>query len=114
MDPETLRRWMLAERLWSRQRKSKKHCQRRERKSHFGELVQLDGSFHDWLERRGPRGCLMDMVDDATGRTQARMGKGETSWAAADVLRAWIWKYVVPRALFTGWKKVYKRKATPA
>ena len=37
-----------------------------ERKSHFGELVQLDGSFHDWLEGRGPRGCLMDMVDDAT------------------------------------------------
>ena len=75
MDHETLRRWMLAERLWSRQRKGKKHCQRRERKSHFGELVQLDGSFHDWLEGRGPGGCLMDMVDDATSRTQA--GSGE-------------------------------------
>ncbi len=50
MDHERLRRWMLAERLWSRQRKRKKHCQRRERKPHFGELVQLDGSFHDWLE----------------------------------------------------------------
>src|ERR1700730_5626916 len=62
LDHETLRLWMLAERLWSRQRKRKKHCQRRERKSHFGELVQLDGSFHDWLEGRGPRGCLMDMV----------------------------------------------------
>ena len=46
MDHETLRRWMLAERRWSRPRKGKKHCQRRERKSHFGELVQLDGSFH--------------------------------------------------------------------
>ena len=114
MDHETLRRWMLAESLWSRQRKRKKHCQRRERKSHFGELVQLDGSFHDWLERRGPRGCLMDMVDDATGRTQARMGKEETIWAAADVLRAWIGKYGVPRALYTDWKNVYKRKATPA
>jgi hypothetical protein len=114
MDHETLRRWMLAEGLWSRQRKRKKHCQRRERKSHFGELVQLDGSFHDWLERRGPRGCLMDMVDDATGRTQARMGKEETIWAAADVLRAWIGKYGVPRALYTDWKNVYKRKATPA
>ncbi len=57
MDHETLRRWMLAEHLWSRQRKRKKHCQRRERKWHFGELVQLDGSFHDWLEARGPRGA---------------------------------------------------------
>src|SRR6266853_1560033 len=114
MDHETLRRWMLAEGLWSRQRKRKKHCQRRERKAHFGELVQLDGSFHDWLEARGPRGCLMDKVDDATSETQARMGKEETIWAAAGVLRIWIGKYGVPRALYTDWKNVYKRKATPA
>jgi len=114
LDHETLRLWMLAERLWSRQRKRKKHCQRRERKSHFGELVQLDGSFHDWLEGRGPGGCLMDMVDDATSRTQARLGKEETIWAAAGVLRAWIEKYGVPRTLYTDWKNVYKRKATPA
>ena len=114
VDHETLRRWMLAERLWSRQRKRKKHCQRRERKAHFGELVQLDGSFHDWLEGRGPRGCVMNMVDDATSETQARLGKEETIWAAAGVLRAWIEKYGVPRALYTDWKNVYKRKATPA
>ena len=114
MDHETLRRWMLAERLWSRQRKRKKHCQRRERKAYFGELVQLDGSFHDWFEGRGPRGCLMNMVDDATSRTQARLGKEETIWAAAGVLRTWIEKYGVPRALYTDWKNVYKRKATPA
>jgi hypothetical protein len=43
----------------------------------------MDGSFHDWLEGRGPRGCLMDMVDDATGTGEARMGKEETIWAAA-------------------------------
>lgn len=114
LDHETLRLWMLEEGLWSRQRKRKKHCQRRERKLHFGELVQLDGSFHDWLERRGPRGCLMDMVDDATSRIEARLGKEETIWAAVAVLRAWICKYGVPRALYTDWKNLYKRKATPA
>jgi hypothetical protein len=114
MDHETLRRWMLAGRLWSRQRKHKKHCQRRERKPHFGELVQLDGSFHDWLEGRGPRGCPMDMVDDATSTVEARMGKEETIWAAAGVLQAWIRKYGVPRALYTDWKNVYQRKATAA
>jgi transposase len=114
LDHDTVRLWMLQEGLWSRQRRRKKHCQRRDRKSHFGELVQLDGSFHDWLEGRGPRGCLMDMVDDATSETQAGMGKEETIWAAAGVLRAWIGKYGVPRALYTDWKNVYKRKATPA
>ncbi|HEY6766848.1 MAG TPA: hypothetical protein VI386_18970 [Candidatus Sulfotelmatobacter sp.] len=94
--------------------KCKKHCQRWERKRHFGELVQLDGSFHDWLEERGPRGCLMDMVDDATSETQARLGKEETIWAAVGVLRVRIEKYGVPRALYTDWKNMYKRKATPA
>jgi transposase len=52
IDHETLRRWMLEAGLWSRQRKHKKHYQRREPKPHFGELVQLDGSFHDWFEGR--------------------------------------------------------------
>ena len=75
--------------------------------------MQLDGSFHDWLEGRGPRGCVMNMVDDATSTTEARMGKEETIWAAANVLRDWINKYGVPRALYTDWKNVYRRKATP-
>jgi hypothetical protein len=56
----------------------------------------------------------MNMVDDASSATQARLGKEETIWAAAGVLRAWIKKYGVPRALYTDWKNVYKRKATPA
>lgn len=114
VDHETLRRWMLAEGLWSRVRQRKAHRQRRERKAHFGELVQLDGSFHEWLEGRGPRGCLMNMVDDATGTVEARMGKEETIWAAVGVLQAWIQKYGIPRALYTDWKNVYKRKATAA
>src|SRR5713226_5203758 len=58
VDHETLRRWMLAAGLWSRTRKRQRHRQRRERKAHFGELVQMDGSFAEWLEGRGPGGCL--------------------------------------------------------
>lgn len=106
---DTLRRWMLAAGLWSRARKRSPHRQRRERKAHFGELVQLDGSFHQWYETRGPRGCLMNLVDDATGRTLARLGDQETIWAAVDVLRRWIETYGVPLALYTDWKNVYVR-----
>jgi hypothetical protein len=73
-------------------------------------LVQLDGSFHDWLEGRGPGGCLMNMVDDATGTTLCRLGKEETIWAAVGVLRAWIERYGVPQALYTDWKNVYVRE----
>ncbi len=110
--PETLRRWMLEEGLWSRTRKRRAHRKRRERKVHFGELVQLDGSFHDWFEGRGPRGCLMNLVDDATGTTMTRIGAQETTWAAAGVLREWIEKYGVPQALYTDWKNVYVREPT--
>jgi transposase len=110
VDAETLRRWMLDEGLWTLQRRRKAHRQRRERKAHFGELVQVDGSFHYWYEDRGPRSCLMNMVDDATGETLCRMGEQETIWAAVGVLEAWIEKYGVPCALYTDWKNVYVRE----
>jgi hypothetical protein len=54
------------------------------------------------------------MVDDATGTTLLRFGEEETIWAAADVLRAWIAQYGIPRALYTDWKNVYKRQPTSA
>jgi transposase len=110
VDHETLRRWMLAAGLWSRARKRSPHRRRRERKAHFGELVQLDGSFHGWFEDRGPHSCLLTLVDDATGRTLGRFGAQETIWAAVGILRAWIAQYGIPRALYTDWKNVYVRR----
>ena len=110
--PETLRRWMLAEGLWSPARQRRAHRRWRQRRAHFGELVQLDGSFHEWLEGRGPQGCLMNMVDDATSTTLGRMGKEETTWAAAGILRRWIEKHGVPLALYSDWKTVYVKEPT--
>jgi hypothetical protein len=106
---ETLRRWMKQAGLWRRQRRRKPYRQRREAKAHFGELVQLDGSFHEWLEERGPRGCLMHMVDDATTQALGYFSEEETIWAAAGVLRRWIERHGVPQALYTDWKNVYVR-----
>jgi transposase len=109
VDHETLRRWMLAAGLWSRARKRSPHRRRRERKAHFGELVQLDGSFHPWFEGRGPESCLLTLVDDATGRSLGRLGPQETIWAAVGILRAWIDRFGIPQALYTDWKNVYVR-----
>jgi transposase len=106
VDHETLRRWMLTAGLWSRARKRGLHRRRRERKAHFGELVQMDGSFHPWFEDRGPHSCLLTLVDDATGKTLGRFGAQETIWAAVGVLRAWIERYGIPQALYTDWKNV--------
>jgi hypothetical protein len=71
----------------------------------------MDGSFHAWLEERGPEGCLIDMADDATHTVLARLGEEETIWAVADALRAWIERYGVPLALYVDWKNLYKRAA---
>jgi transposase len=114
VDHETLRRWMLTAGLWSRARNGSLHRRRRERKAHFGELVQLDGSSHPWLEDRGPHSCLLTLVDDATGRTRGRFSPQETIWAAVAVLRDWIDAHGIPRALYTDWKNVYVRKPTEA
>jgi transposase len=111
--PETLRRWMLAAGLWSRVRDAPAHRTRRERKAHFGELVQLDGSFHAWWPSEH-RPCLMNMVDDATGTSLLRFEAEETTWAAVTVLRQWIERYGVPLALYTDLKNVYLREATEA
>jgi len=109
---DTLRRWMLAAGLWSRARKRSPYRRRRERQAHFGELVQLDGSFHPWFEARGPASCLLTLVDDATGRSAGRFSAQETIWAAVAVLRDWIDAHGIPRALYTDWKNVYVRPPT--
>ena len=109
---ETLRRWMLSAGLWSRRRKRKPHRGRRQRRAHFGALIQLDGSHHDWLEGRGPKGCLMNFVDDASGLGLCRFSDEETTWAAADLLEAWVRRHGIPKALYCDWKSVYKRKPT--
>src|SRR5205085_280722 len=101
--------WTLveaAERMEVSYRQGKRRW-KRYRGEGLGEMVQLDGSFHDWLEGRGPRACLMNLVDDATGATLCRMGEEETIWAAAGVLQAWIERYGVPQVLYTDWKNIY-------
>ena len=112
VDSETLRRWMLAAGLWSRARKRQQHRRRRARKEHFGELLQLDGSFAEWLPGSGQKQCLMNLVDDASSTTLSQLHEQETTWAAVEVLRAWVEQYGVPHCLYTDWKNVYLREPT--
>jgi transposase len=66
---ETLRQWMMTGGIWKgRTRKKARIHQQRERRSCFGELVQIDGSHHDWFEGRAPKCCLLVFIDDATSR----------------------------------------------
>ncbi len=107
VDHETLRRWLCEEGLWYKKRKRRVHRTRRERRHHFGELVQMDGSHHNWFGRKYEKSCLMNMVDDATGITLGSMDKQETTKAAMIILWRWIEKYGIPVALYTDKKNVY-------
>lgn len=106
INPETLRLWLIEAGLWERQRKRGSHRQWREPKKHFGEMIQMDGSFHDWFNDGG-KSCLMNMVDDATGFTYAQFYKEETTEAAMRMLWGWIEKFGIPISLYTDRKNVY-------
>lgn len=109
---ETLRRWLIVEGLWKKKRKRGPHRRWRPPKEHFGELVQMDGSFHDWLER-GDQPCLIDMVDDGTSFMDGRFFEQETTEGAMRVLWGWIELYGIPRALYTDHKNVYVADREP-
>ena len=83
------------------------------RKPHPGEMVQMDGSHHAWLEKRGPRLVLMGYVDDATGRFYGRFYDHEGVWPAMDSLRRYIGLYGLPQAIYLDKHSTYKttRKA---
>ncbi len=65
---ETLRKWMISSGMYRDRKRGKIHRRWRERRGSLGELVQLDGSLHDWFEGRGPRCVLVAYVDDASSR----------------------------------------------
>jgi Helix-turn-helix domain len=108
IDHETLRRWLIGSGQWERHRRRMQHRQRRERKAQEGELVQMDGSEHDWFEGRGPRAVLMVMIDDATNRTYARFFEAETTVAAMDTFERYARRYGLPRALYVDLDSIYR------
>ena len=108
VDHETLRRWLLDKQLWSVKRRRQKHRQWRERKACFGELVQMDGSHHDWFEGRRAKAVLMVMIDDATNRTYARFFEEETTRAAYDTFERYARRYGLPQALYVDRDSIYR------
>lgn len=108
VDHETLRRWLLAEGHWTIRRRRQKHRKWRQRKACFGEMVQMDGSHHDWFEGRGPRAVLMVMIDDATNRTYAQLFEEETTRASFDMTEQWVRRYGVPQSLYVDRDSIYR------
>ncbi len=105
---ETLRKWLLADGQWGKRRNRKKHRQWRERKARLGEMIQMDGSEHDWLEGRGPKLVLMAYIDDATGRVSARFYAYEGTIPAMDSFKRYVRKYGLPLRIYLDKHSTYK------
>ena len=107
VDHETLRRWLVAAGSWKPQHKKESHRAARERRPRRGDLVQIDGSEHDWFEGRGPRPVMMVMIDDATNTTLARFYPAEDTDAAFDIFERYVRIYGRPAALYPDRDSIY-------
>jgi hypothetical protein len=110
---ETLRGWLLAKGMTHFQRRKRPHRAWRERRAHVGELIQLDGSHHDWLEGRGPRCVLMAYIDDASSRVSARFYEYEGTIPAMDSFQRYIRQYGIPLAIYADKHSTYHSPAPP-
>lgn len=99
----------------ARRRRSARVHSPRERRPRFGELIQIDGSPHDWFEGRGPRCTLIVFIDDATSRlTALRFAPAETTKAYLSALRAHVLAHGVPLAFYSDRHGIFRVNAKEA
>ena len=111
LSDETLRLWLNQESIPYEKRKGRKHRQWRERKHHFGEMIQMDGAHHDWFEGRGPECVLMGYIDDATGKVNGRFYDYEGTMPAMDSFKRYIKRYGIPQSVYLDKHSTYKSNA---
>jgi transposase len=97
---ETVRKWMIEAGLRTPRKRRERHRARRERRKCFGEMVQMDGSYHDWFEGRAEKMTLIGMIDDATSEVIARFFPSESLGSLMGTLRVWLETHGRPRAIY--------------
>ena len=107
---ETVRRWMISEDIWkAKSRKGKAYHPLRERRARFGELIQIDGSPHDWFEGRRPKCNLTVFIDDATGEyMELFFSESETREAYVQTTLMHFEEYGRPRAFYSDKHSIFK------
>jgi hypothetical protein len=110
VNKETLRQWMIEWALRKpKKRKSTVVHQQRTPRSSFGELVQIDGSPHDWFENRGEKCCLIVFSDDATSRiSQMRFFPSETTLAYFECAKRYLKKHGRPLAFYSDRHSIFR------
>lgn len=107
---EWLRQFMIEQNLWEvNKRKNLPFYQRRERRSQEGELIQIDGSYEKWFEDKGPKCCLINMIDDATGKLQElRFVDHESVENYFKVMKSYIKNHKRPLAIYSDRHMIFK------
>jgi hypothetical protein len=113
LSDETMRRWLRARGVEHFTRRKRPHRAWRARRAHVGELLQLDGSHHDWFEGRGPRCVLMAYIDDANSRVFVRFYEYEGTIPAMDSFQRYVQHYGIPLAIYADKHTTYQSPAPP-
>ncbi len=104
---ETLRRWIRSSGHVGWHRKKRPHRRRRERRSAYGEMLQFDGSHHDWFEGRGDKCCLLLGIDDASSKVHMRFSPTESTESVFIVLQEYVEEIGIPRSIYVDRHSVY-------
>ncbi len=111
----TVRRLMLLTNLWEPHRRRNKHRAWRQRRSCVGMLIQLDGSYHDWFEGRGPWCVLLIYIDDATSRIlYGEFIEVESTLHLMRTAKTYLRKWGRPAALYVDRDSIYNVNREPS
>ena len=108
IDHNLLRKEMITDGLWQAKKRKAKHREWRERKDHFGELVQFDGSHHNWFEGRGEKAVLLASRDDANNQVAAHFYHFEGTMPVFDFWLRYIGNFGKPKAIYLDNHGTYK------
>lgn len=113
---ETIRQLQIQLGLWKpKTRRARRVFQVRQRRPRFGELIQIDGSPHDWFEGLAPRCTLIVFIDDATSRlTALRFAPAETTRAYLETLRSHVLEHGQPLAVYSDRHGIFRVNAKDA
>jgi transposase len=113
---ETVRQQMIAAGFWKPQRGAviRTHTMR-ERRARRGELIQIDGSPHDWFEGRAPACCLLVFIDDATGELmELQFVDTETTLGYMAAVYRHILRHGLPAAFYSDKHSIFRINAKEA
>jgi hypothetical protein len=111
---ELVRTWFIEEHIAYQSRKARPHRNWRERKANYGQMVQADGSHHDWFEGRGPWCVLMGQIDDATSIVSAEFHDYEGTLPFMASFKSYVETKGIPLSVYIDRHTTYKSNGKPS